>query len=285
MLINEYHHHRYRYRHVADHVLSSKTYYQVLGLDRSTANEKDIKLAYRTMALKLHPDKSSLPRSGDAFRVLSNAYETLSTDALRSQYDWRLDHPSHDDEDYISGRAAGVTSAAVQAAGLARWFYAPRQPPTRWRQSRSCPVKSLYWTWYIAAFVAIVAQLLLGSAIILAHAWMVALWRELFSLQYVSLKLHPTRVEFWISLSTKCFISINGAVHEIQPSDLEKLILDMLEQQQQRHQQEQQQQQQQQQQHAKKKPNKGKHAHAQPTQAPPRTAVKSDGKGRNKKRR
>jgi len=58
-------------------------YYQILGVPR-TANESDIKKAYRKLAMKHHPD-----RGGDSntFQHITEAYETLSDPAKRAQYD------------------------------------------------------------------------------------------------------------------------------------------------------------------------------------------------------
>ncbi|MGM0542107.1 MAG: DnaJ C-terminal domain-containing protein [Pseudomonadota bacterium] len=62
----------------------SKDYYAILGVSRS-ANEADIKKAYRKMAAKVHPDK---PTGDEAkFKELSEAYETLSDPEKRTMYD------------------------------------------------------------------------------------------------------------------------------------------------------------------------------------------------------
>ena len=49
-----------------------KDYYKVLGVDRK-ADEKEIKSAYRQLALKYHPDKN--PDSEEHFKEINEAYE------------------------------------------------------------------------------------------------------------------------------------------------------------------------------------------------------------------
>lgn len=63
-----------------------KDYYKVLGVD-PTADEKEIKSAYRKLAAKYHPDKSKLPGAEDKFKEVSEAYEALSDPAKRAEYD------------------------------------------------------------------------------------------------------------------------------------------------------------------------------------------------------
>lgn len=66
--------------------LSKKSHYEVLGLDKS-ATEEDIKKAYKKLALKFHPDKNSAPSAEGAFKVISQAVETLSDPQKRAAYD------------------------------------------------------------------------------------------------------------------------------------------------------------------------------------------------------
>lgn len=61
-------------------------YYKILGLKKG-ATEKEIKKAFRTLALKYHPDKSKDPRAIDKFRAVAEAYEVLRDSKRRKQYE------------------------------------------------------------------------------------------------------------------------------------------------------------------------------------------------------
>jgi len=59
-------------------------HYKLLGLDRS-ASEREVKAAFRRLAMNVHPDVSSLPRSEAEHRIkeLIRAYE-----AIKDQHGW-----------------------------------------------------------------------------------------------------------------------------------------------------------------------------------------------------
>lgn len=61
-----------------------KNYYQILGVDKS-ASKDEIKKAFRKLAHQYHPDK----KTGDEakFKELNEAYQVLSDDGKREQYD------------------------------------------------------------------------------------------------------------------------------------------------------------------------------------------------------
>jgi molecular chaperone DnaJ len=67
--------------------MAKRDYYEILEIPR-TANQDDIKKAYRKAALKYHPDRN--PNNKDAedrFKEAAEAYEVLGDDAKRQRYD------------------------------------------------------------------------------------------------------------------------------------------------------------------------------------------------------
>ncbi|KAF5749175.1 dnaJ subfamily C member 11-like [Tripterygium wilfordii] len=69
---------------------SGHDHYAVLGLARS-ATAADIKRAYRLLARKYHPDVSKHSQAGEVFKSIHCAYEVLSNEASRAQYDRALE--------------------------------------------------------------------------------------------------------------------------------------------------------------------------------------------------
>lgn len=64
-----------------------KDYYQILGVQK-TANQQQIKKAYRKLAVKYHPDKNKDDKNAqDKFKEISQAYAVLSDPQKRKQYD------------------------------------------------------------------------------------------------------------------------------------------------------------------------------------------------------
>ncbi len=64
--------------------MANKDYYNILGVEKSASSE-DIKKAFRKLAHQYHPDKN---KGDDAkFKEVNEAYQVLSDDGKRAQYD------------------------------------------------------------------------------------------------------------------------------------------------------------------------------------------------------
>ena len=62
-------------------ILAGKDYYKVLGLSKD-ASEKDIKKAFRKLALQLHPDKNKGPDAEEKFREIAEGLPLSSLISL-----------------------------------------------------------------------------------------------------------------------------------------------------------------------------------------------------------
>jgi len=61
-------------------------YYEILGIDKS-ADQSEIKSAYRQLAQKYHPDANDAKNANTFFRLIQEAYEILHNTEKRKIYD------------------------------------------------------------------------------------------------------------------------------------------------------------------------------------------------------
>ena len=67
--------------------MSKRDYYEVLGISR-TAQQQDIKSAYRKLAIQYHPDKNSGDKEAEErFKEAAEAYSVLSDAEKKTRYD------------------------------------------------------------------------------------------------------------------------------------------------------------------------------------------------------
>lgn len=67
-------------------VAQPRDYYEVLGVSKS-ASAEELKRAYRNLARKFHPDVNKAPDAADKFKEIQGAYDVLSDENKRRQYD------------------------------------------------------------------------------------------------------------------------------------------------------------------------------------------------------
>lgn len=82
----------------------SKSHYEVLGISRN-ATQDQIKKAYRKLARKYHPDVSKESDAEEKMQSINVAYDTLSNEEKKAEYDFQLDHP---EAFYQSGAQTGT---------------------------------------------------------------------------------------------------------------------------------------------------------------------------------
>ena len=64
----------------------TKGYYNLLGVSRN-ASKEEISKAYKKLALQYHPDRTQDKKSHEMFKKIVDAYEVLSNDDKRKNYD------------------------------------------------------------------------------------------------------------------------------------------------------------------------------------------------------
>lgn len=113
-------------------ILASKCYYSILGVSRSCSTAR-IRQTYRQLALTFHPDKNKCEGAVEAFQAIGNAYEVLSDNERRQQYD-RQQVRDEDDfwgNDYMgegarSRYSQGEEKREDEAYGRRQFYYTRR---------------------------------------------------------------------------------------------------------------------------------------------------------------
>lgn len=95
-----------------------KDYYEVLGIQKS-ANENEIKRAYRKLAKKYHPDTNQGDeQAAEKFKEINEAYDVLGDEKKRKLYDqygFAAFQEGFDPEAYKRASSGVSTEASVRA--------------------------------------------------------------------------------------------------------------------------------------------------------------------------
>ncbi|GAW99529.1 molecular chaperone DnaJ [Secundilactobacillus mixtipabuli] len=83
--------------------MAGKDYYEVLGVSKD-ASQAEIRKAYRQLSKKYHPDINKAPGAEEKFKEITEAYEVLSDEQKRSNYD---QYGSADGPQGFGGAGAG----------------------------------------------------------------------------------------------------------------------------------------------------------------------------------
>lgn len=74
-------------------------YYEILGVEKN-AKASEIKLKYRKLAMKYHPDKNPNDKEAEEkFKKISEAYEVIGNEEKRKEYDKKL-NKSFENKDF-----------------------------------------------------------------------------------------------------------------------------------------------------------------------------------------
>ena len=106
--------------------MAKKDLYEILGIVRS-ASQDEIKKAYRKIALKYHPDRNQGDKvAEDKFKEAASAYEVLSDEVKRSNYDLSGKDLSATGEDMIRVSDYESTCRDLHVAELELMSYTSR---------------------------------------------------------------------------------------------------------------------------------------------------------------
>ncbi|KAJ3228990.1 DnaJ sub C member 21 [Chytriomyces hyalinus] len=100
-----------------------KCHYEVLAVDR-TADDAELKKAYRKKALELHPDKNPhrIEEATQLFALVQNAYQVLTDPHERSWYDSHRESILRGDDDPVQSASAPTSKSSISISALMTFF-------------------------------------------------------------------------------------------------------------------------------------------------------------------
>ena len=108
-----------------------RDYYRLLGVSRS-ATADEIKLAYRRLAQRLHPDVTPNPQDGERFKEITVAYHVLRDAERRVRYDLESMEADLDASERELNAAKEILANGHAAAAATTVPPAAPDPPATW---------------------------------------------------------------------------------------------------------------------------------------------------------
>ncbi|VFP80233.1 molecular chaperone DnaJ [Candidatus Erwinia haradaeae] len=94
-----------------------RDYYEILGITQS-ADEREIKKAYKRLAMKFHPDRNSGDKGSEArFKEIKEAYEVLTNTQKRKAYD-QYGHAAFEHSGSGGGGQGGFSSGSADFSDI-----------------------------------------------------------------------------------------------------------------------------------------------------------------------
>jgi curved DNA-binding protein CbpA len=93
--------------HEVHRILSCSGHFEVLSGITHRSSDDEVKRAYRTLALKTHPDKNKHDRAEEAFKRVHSAFQALDTQGKRDLYHRRGGKGFTTEDDSPFGRGGG----------------------------------------------------------------------------------------------------------------------------------------------------------------------------------
>ncbi|HTY90786.1 MAG TPA: DnaJ domain-containing protein [Methanocella sp.] len=185
----------------------SQDYYEILGLN-SNATSDDIKKAYRELAKKYHPDINRSSTSEELFKLISEAYEVLSDDAKRKEYDLYRKFEmggEHEEGQAKEARAATNGGMSTPATEVAR-------PKTR--ASRNVPTMDRAQILFLSLIVPGYYNILAGEKKLgyMIFAIYFVFWALAFTL---SLPIGVLAILVWIGSFYDAYSNTTGSSHGV----------------------------------------------------------------------
>ena len=119
--------------------MAKRDYYEVLGLSKG-ASEKDIKKAYRRLAMKHHPDRNPGDEAAEEkFKEASEAAEVLLDDEKRAAYD-QFGHAA-----FEGGGAGGFGQGSSFGSILRMCLETSSAVAVGARRCKEVPISNMFW--------------------------------------------------------------------------------------------------------------------------------------------